>query len=1158
LRSSSPPVIPLPTSLSSHQASLSPPTLPPLPLVDLGLDPEDEEDGDEPEHVPSAAATNIDTSTPPRLDLNLPTTTLSSGPNSPHVATDTAPPQFRERLDLALDGIGEGALHFEAPISPADAGPSFGRYFEPVASTPLFEWSVPSALDWDGIPARSPGDSQPRQSPPPSPWQQHFRSSNNNPAVAPDTTVADLRRLLGSTYPPPPPSRLFPRPPSLAAPLSVAATTTSGLDAGSLDLEDAYLDLRMPNARAWDSALDRARNQQRERERDRRERERRERERDRERERERQIEREREEEAERERDNPWSLDSIWGSSSGIESFPSARPLRMRRELAEEELTLTLAIQRRRAMERQLQETSDRTDRILDRQRESVEDERPERGQSSMSRAARYLESGLVDPREAPSPPGTRSRPPSEISNPFPNVPWASRRAMRPTEDDVSASRPHAHRSRSGSQSREVGGRWLGRIGRDESATHFDLFDEWLSEHPTPRSVTPAVSSSRSGTHDEREAYDYPRRNEGPGASSSGELWRARAAGQWQPRLALSPQSAAQPTRTAAHARAQSIPSSSLSSLSSATAQPSLHRLRQRLHGPPRVGATTSLVAESAAAIRRREARSELMERLNRNISMDIDSDPESDYDFRDPPNIPRPRTRHPRGRDDDRDSVMDSDDDAPHLSYLLGLRPPTAARSSRFRSQEQNESSHSPPLTLRDSEEPPAASSSSLNSRQPLSIHTRRPIVRLRQHPLGGREITPPASVTASVDRRHVSWEAPSPSRDAGVSTYQYLSALSHGFDSQSLSISDLAHTITSNSSNEALRTPPSPMWGENSESPFSTLFARSPAPPPSASRSNVSGTRTHETSRESSVPSLPPPDLGGDFDRGEDILRSAAGARAGVATNSDLPTSRPIRPLTPPSHNPYTGPFRLTMQRREEGLRRAAGGAPRRVPDPPSIPPLYFGADFDNGATPSQSPTGLESRDSRHRPFALPSSQRPQSQGPVPRSEYASSRFAEAERRLFSYGGPITSSPTEGLAGDPRRFFSSRPTPTSSTSHANRLRDTDEQSPPRRYSATDMHNVLARQARLIGSRLAPDSDMPPSRTSRGETDNTDLSRGAFSSSRAERLISRYHEQAEAEAHFIRPEVEAHRRRRVMGPRVLMATSRFRRRTLGDYMVRTG
>jgi hypothetical protein len=43
LRSSSPPVIPLPASLNSRQASQSPPTLPPLP--DLGLD-EEEDDQD--------------------------------------------------------------------------------------------------------------------------------------------------------------------------------------------------------------------------------------------------------------------------------------------------------------------------------------------------------------------------------------------------------------------------------------------------------------------------------------------------------------------------------------------------------------------------------------------------------------------------------------------------------------------------------------------------------------------------------------------------------------------------------------------------------------------------------------------------------------------------------------------------------------------------------------------------------------------------------------------------------------------------------------------------------------------------------------------------------------------------------------------------------
>ncbi|KAJ7929978.1 hypothetical protein B0H13DRAFT_909254 [Mycena leptocephala] len=133
LRSSSPPVIPLPTSLSSRQASLSPPTLPPLPLVDLGLDPEDDEDGDEPENIPSSVPTNA--STPPRLDLNLPpTTSLSPGPSSPHVTTDETSTQFRERLDSAIDGLGGGDLHFEAPISPPTVadGPSFDRYFEPV------------------------------------------------------------------------------------------------------------------------------------------------------------------------------------------------------------------------------------------------------------------------------------------------------------------------------------------------------------------------------------------------------------------------------------------------------------------------------------------------------------------------------------------------------------------------------------------------------------------------------------------------------------------------------------------------------------------------------------------------------------------------------------------------------------------------------------------------------------------------------------------------------------------------------------------------------------------------------------------------------------------------------------------------------------------
>jgi hypothetical protein len=106
----------------------------------------------------------------------------------------------------------------------------------------------------------------------------------------------------------------------------------------------------------------------------------------------------------------------------------------------------------------------------------------------------------------------------------------------------------------------------------------------------------------------------------------------------------------------------------------------------------------------------------------------------------------------------------------------------------------------------------------------------------------------------------------------------------------------------------------------------------------------------------------LPPPDLGGDFDRTEDMIRSAnaEGLRATVATPMPESPLLPARPPTPPSNNPYTGPFRLTMQRREE-FRRA--GAQRRVPEPPSIPPLYFGGDFEPSSPVPPSQEGSDSR---------------------------------------------------------------------------------------------------------------------------------------------------------------------------------------------------
>ncbi|KAJ7490372.1 hypothetical protein B0H11DRAFT_1022347 [Mycena galericulata] len=257
LRSSSPPIIPLPASLSSRQASQSPPILPPLPLVDFGLDAEDDED-DDPDHIPSTAATNTTTSTPPRLDLNLPSTSsLSSRPSSPHLATDeTSSTQFRERLDSAIDGLGGGDLqipptysasppeqrpddnsHESIPDSLANANGSASTHrSQPLVETPLFEWP-PSTLDWNmalGPPAdRNAGTSadtaRSPQLPPYSPWRPPVRPAVNATAAT-DTTTADIRRFIGRAYSPPSPIRLYPRPASLAAPLSVPATSAS-LDA---------------------------------------------------------------------------------------------------------------------------------------------------------------------------------------------------------------------------------------------------------------------------------------------------------------------------------------------------------------------------------------------------------------------------------------------------------------------------------------------------------------------------------------------------------------------------------------------------------------------------------------------------------------------------------------------------------------------------------------------------------------------------------------------------------------------------------------------------------------------------------------------------------------------------------------------------------------
>ncbi|KAJ7284028.1 hypothetical protein C8J57DRAFT_751634 [Mycena rebaudengoi] len=230
-----------------------------------------------------------------------------------------------------------------------------------------------------------------------------------------------------------------------------------------------------------------------------------------------------------------------------------------------------------------------------------------------------------------------------------------------------------------------------------------------------------------------------------------------------------------------------------------------------------------------------------------------------------------------------------------------------------------------------DADEEPTASSSSFNSRRPFSIPPRR-TVRPRHHAVN-RELSPPPLASPAVDRRHVSWEAPA--RDTGVS--QYLSALSHGFDSQSLSIADMANTISRNSNAEL---PPLTShyyrWGE-SDSPFSSFFPRSSlqrhADPSSARSQDTDNAAEGETS----VPSLPSPDyLGRVFEGADDILN--------VARPPALATSPPPRPPSPPPpwlflH--WSLPFDDAKARRicsESSSRKAATG-----PRPSFHPSIAF-----------------------------------------------------------------------------------------------------------------------------------------------------------------------------------------------------------------------
>ncbi|KAF7288296.1 RING-type domain-containing protein [Mycena chlorophos] len=406
-------------------------------------------------------------------------------------------------------------------------------------------------------------------------------------------------------------------------------------------------------------------------------------------------------------------------------------------------------------------------------------------------------------------------------------------------------------------------------------------------------------------------------------------------------------------------------------------------------------------------------------------------------------------------------------------------------------------------------------------------------------------QVSPPPALTADtfLGKRHAN-------RGGVSSTYEYLSALSHGFDSHTLSLSDLAQTITTNSSTAgaaaaAASNPPryappppgsiapsSPHWEDpEDDAPFSSLFGRASSSSSALNSRSRDLFRRHSSSGsfrssvDTTAPSLPHPDLGGDFEPPEDMLRSSAVEAPDSNRNTDtavpsplmfphINALTPVRPPSPappsPPHPAYTGPFRLTMQRRDEYSRRAV-----RRPDPPTIPPLRFGANFDDEPALSPQP---ERQETRHRLLGSSNlSGRPAATrrwvGPPSRTEISpvnSSRLADAERRLhlFNYAGPSGSrvQPPSESTPPSRRPIPSRTVPVSSTSY--------REAP--RYSAADMHNVLARQARLEGSRLDLPSAFGGAEREANPLDLNHTGSSASSASRAQRLISQFHEQIEA------------------------------------------
>ncbi|KAK7061887.1 hypothetical protein R3P38DRAFT_2832118 [Favolaschia claudopus] len=845
LRSSSPPVIPHPTSLSAHPASHAPPIFAATSA-----------------HYCNA---NISASTPPRLDLNLPTTSLSPGPTSPFSANISTRHLMASHLSLPHTNLffSQQRRRVRAAVWSAirSASPHPTR---PFSQSPILECPALSPIS-PGI-SNSASAAQPRPN--------HGSSSSWRRPSHADSTIAGLRSIVHRTRAATPPCvsfrahRRLRRPSMLVGRRMWILTMQGGENGGDVSVK----------LRGSSSAREKRRRA-----------------------------------AEREQENPWRLDSIWDINAGVESESSL--IRMRRELEEDQLAS--------AISRELRMTERY---LMDQQREEEH--------ASTSLAARYLDSAwsILERRHRP------------------------RAVIRGALQDAWTARPRVRRV--GSSSRDGVTDWLGGIERSvRHSITADLYDHLLSDHPTPRSVTPAVgSSSRIGVYDDSDSSDFRRGMVIRIFISIYASGPPPAVGiRWPPRLTLSPQSAAQPARTATHARAQVHP------------QPVLG-LAELCHGP-------ALLVSIASAIPWSE------DRFLASLDVDTLSDLESDYDFLEPPSPP---------------AVVPVERNIMTDQMTMIAAPASSSNVPwRLRSQRQSEAKH---------EEAPTASSA-LYSRRPFFL-PRRPIVRLRQPSIGSGDTVPSSSATSSVDRRHVSWEAPSTAR--GLSCV-YHSPVSQG---------------------EPL--PPHPL-----PSPLCRCGEKIARPLP-------------DTPRTSSVPSLPPPDLGGEFERGEDMLRTA----------SSFTTFNPSEMAW---------------------LRRAAGAA-RRLPEPPSIPPLGFSHTLEGSSTAGPSQDSSSGQTERSNPSPLIRHPRPLS--------YHSGSLLGAERRLFSYAGPGRSSQPQSPDEDPRRFFPS-----------------DLHPHPRPRIRLCMHDAQCDgHAQRVGSPGTTASDSNPADSG-----------FEYAASRAQRLILQYHARAEAD-----------------------------------------